>query len=77
MVLCINLMRTAIATEMKFYIPPSYEKHTHHIELHISINVTKKQTLAFLDPYVSANINSLSYSSETLDDGVETMTRLV
>jgi hypothetical protein len=40
------------------------------------INVTKKKVFVFLDPYVSANINSLSYSSETLDDGVGTISKV-
>ena len=76
LLLCTHLIGTAIATEAKFYVPPCCEKHTHHIELHININVTKKQALTFLDPYVSANINSLSYSSETLDDDVGTILKV-
>jgi hypothetical protein len=38
-------------------------------------NVTKKQAVAFLDPFVSANINSLSSSSEALDDDVGTISK--
>jgi hypothetical protein len=43
-----HLIGTAIKTKVKFYVPPSCEKHTHHIKLHISINVTKKQSSPFL-----------------------------
>ena len=34
LLVCTHLIGTAIVTEAKFYIPPSYEKHIHHIELH-------------------------------------------